>query len=606
MTDMKVGTGFGTLLNKMGSGKATKEETAQEAKFMISLQKASVSEVGNKTQSYTDYQSQYDSDSIARNDTKQVRQPQQAQQTDSSPKDNVQQTETAANQGQVSTDNSQTAANGNTEITDSQIEAAIKEITGEQPSETMLQHAKKFLENLKSDVNLQEKLKNMLAQAIHNAFQKLQDPEEQEEEFTKKVLEFLEKLLEGMNGGKDKKNPFESGNADGTVEGVLMQMLANMVRQMQGEYGESDTACAVTVENKIVTAVGAAVQVDVYENVTVPQISAAAETVSNSDKLVQTSVPETSAAEAVTSKLAADGFEVPAETTVLDDAAYEQIAKEVYTEVYAEAHTEVSVQMNAAASVTVQKAEIVGEPVDSVALNRIRAAVASKSENSGNELEELKRLFGLEPKKVKQKPEENEEKEESSEETEDNTQNQTTASSKQVKSAETQDISKFSEKLGVESITATNKTETAAVARAFTLGEAGVKQVLSQVVTETLNNLPQEQGEKSFMMTLNPETLGRITVRMVENAGKMEIIVAAHNKDTADLLASRLDGMESMMKQSGTQLEKCQVVYEPEQNDKAGQQNYEGSSKNPYFRQQNEKNTDKDGEFREALRQQAV
>lgn len=599
MTDMKVGTGFGSLLNKVGSGKANNEEIAEEAGFMISLQKASVSDVGNRSQPYT---AQYDSDTIAYSDTGQAQQAQQAQQTGSTPKDNVQQAAESVNQGQAPTDNGQTAENGSTQVTDSQIKEAIKEITGEQPSETMLQHAKKFLENLKGDVNLQEKLKNLLAQAIRSAFQKLQNPEEQEEEFTKKILEFLEKLLESMN--KDgKKDPLESGSSDGTIEGVLMQMLANMVRQMQNEYGEGDTAYAVTVEAQVVTAVEAAVQVDVYENTAVSQMPNQ-ETAANIDTPVRTDVPE--AAKEASANPVTDGFKVPAETAALDDAAYEQIAKEVYAEVYAEAYTEVSVQMTvtAAAAENVQKPQLEVEPVDSVALNRIRTAVAKKSESSESELEELKRLFALEPKKVKEKPEE-EEAEEESEETEGSSQNQT-AGNKQVKTAGTQDISKFGEKLGVESVTATEKTDTAAVAKGFTLSEAGVKQVLSQVVTETLNNLPQQQGEKSITMTLNPETLGRITIRMVENAGKMEVVVAAHNKDTADLLAQRLDGMESMMKQSGTQLEKCQVVYEPEQNDKAGQQNYEGSSKNPYVRQQDDRDTDENGDFQEALRQQAV
>lgn len=597
MTDMKVGTGFGSLLNKVGSGKANNEEIAEEAGFMISLQKASVSDVGNRSQPYT---AQYDSDTIAYSDTGQAQQTQQAQQTGSLQKDNAQQAAESVNQGQAPTDNGQTAENGNTSVTDSQIKEAIKEITGEQPSETMLQHAKKFLENLKGDVNLQEKLKNLLAQAIHSAFQKLQDPEAQEEEFTKKILEFLEKLLESMN--KDgKKDPFESGNADGTIEGVLMQMLANMVRQMQNEYGEGDTAYAVTVEAQVVTAVEAAVQVDVYENTAVSQMPNQ-ETAKNTDTPVRTDVSETT--QEVSANPVTDGFEAPTETTALDDAAYEQIAKEVYAEVYAEAYTEVSVQMTVTAAENVQKPQLEVEPVDSVALNRIRTAVAKKSESSESELEELKRLFALEPKKVKEKPEE-EEAEEESEETEGSSQNQT-AGNKQVKTAGTQDISKFGEKLGVESVTATEKTDTAAVAKGFTLSEAGVKQVLSQVVTETLNNLPQQQGEKSITMTLNPETLGRITIRMVENAGRMEVVVAAHNKDTADLLAQRLDDMESMMKQSGTQLEKCQVVYEPEQNDKAGQQNYEGSSKNPYIRQQDERDTDENGDFQEALRQQAV
>ena len=58
------------------------------------------------------------------------------------------------------------------------------------------------------------------------------------------------------------------------------------------------------------------------------------------------------------------------------------------------------------------------------------------------------------------------------------------------------------------------------------------------------------------------------------------------------------------MQENGTQLEKYQVVYEPEQNERSGQQSFDGSSKNPYVKQEVEE-SEGDGEFAELL-QQAV
>lgn len=595
MTEVRVGTGFGSLLNQMGSGKADSTEIAQSAGFMISLQKASVSDVASRQQTYASAET--DAETVVT-----------AQNRKSETVDYAPQADTAANREYAQNPQIRTEENGKAQITDSEIKAAIEELTGGEVSESLIQQAKKFFENLKGNLDLQEKLKNLLVQSIHNAFQKLQNPEEQEEEFTLKVLSFLEKFVERLTEKDNEKSPLEK-DEDGSAEGLLLQMLDNMIKQMQSELVK-DTAAV----DSAVMEIQAAENVDLYVNnangvnAGANEIGAAEEAAEaapaagmptvqpNTDETAGETLSETKPTDV--QRPITDGFEVPEEKTVLDNAAYEQIAEDVYGEVSQQFSIEVDSR----------KTEIIGEPVDSVALNRIRTAVAKESKSSAEELEELKRLFGLEPKKPKEL-EETEENEESEEEGAEKSGNGSSQSSRKsaAKPAVQENFSlKASEKLGVESVAVTEKAEAPAVARSFTLGEAGVKQILSQVVAETLNNLPQEQGEKSFMMTLNPETLGRITVRMVENAGKMEIVVTAHNKDTADLLASRLDGMETMMKQSGTQLEKCQVVYEPEQNDRAGQQNYEGSSKNPYFRQQDETDTDEDGRFAEALRQQAV
>ena len=54
------------------------------------------------------------------------------------------------------------------------------------------------------------------------------------------------------------------------------------------------------------------------------------------------------------------------------------------------------------------------------------------------------------------------------------------------------------------------------------------------------------------------------------------------------------------MRDQGTQLEKYQVVHGAEQDGRAEQQNYEGSSKNPYVRNI-EEDGDDDGEFEKVL-----
>lgn len=138
------------------------------------------------------------------------------------------------------------------------------------------------------------------------------------------------------------------------------------------------------------------------------------------------------------------------------------------------------------------------------------------------------------------------------------------------------------------------------------LSESGVKQVVTQIVSEMLNNLPEKDGETTLMMTLNPESLGRISVKLVENAGKLSVTVTAESRETAAILASRAESVQESMRDSGTQLEKYQVVYGAEQDGRAEQQNYDGSSKNPYVRQTEEHDDENDGQFAEILSGQAV
>ncbi|MDE7281021.1 MAG: flagellar hook-length control protein FliK [Ruminiclostridium sp.] len=130
-----------------------------------------------------------------------------------------------------------------------------------------------------------------------------------------------------------------------------------------------------------------------------------------------------------------------------------------------------------------------------------------------------------------------------------------------------------------------------------------------------LNNLSDgtrsahsERTVTTLTMTLNPESLGKITMKVSEEAGKISLVVTAHNKETAEILTQRMEAMQQAAKDSGTQLEKYQVVYGPEQDSRAGQQNYDGSSKNPYVRQDIEE-TQKDengSQFADFLKQQAV
>ena len=150
-----------------------------------------------------------------------------------------------------------------------------------------------------------------------------------------------------------------------------------------------------------------------------------------------------------------------------------------------------------------------------------------------------------------------------------------------------------------EAAIATVKSEPV-LTRSFGLEGTSAQQVVTQIVSEIFNQLPEKVGNTTFVMTLNPETLGKVTVKLVEEAGKFSVTVTAHSKHTAELLSGRLENLQTAMKENGTQLEKYQVVYAPEKDERSGQQNYEGSSKNPYYRQ-DEEESEGNGEFAELL-----
>lgn len=266
---------------------------------------------------------------------------------------------------------------------------------------------------------------------------------------------------------------------------------------------------------------------------------------------------------------ASEPNESPTVLQTAENEEYEQIAQNIFKQVTetVKAVLEVKVhEENAEASIQLNAPE--------------------KQEETEDEFEELARLFGM--KKKEKKPELPEEEEEQAE------------TVRPVKRDE-------AVKVPVEEIsTVSSKITDVPVARAFEPTENGVKQIVTQIVSEVLNNLPEEGGETTVMMTLNPETLGRISVKLVENAGKISVTITAESKETAAILASRAESMQESMRDSGTQLEKYQVVYGAEQDGRAEQQNYDGSSKNPYVREVEEHDDENEGQFAEILGNEAV
>lgn len=444
------------------------------------------------------------------------------------------------------------------------------------------------LDNGKKPATLDE-LKDMLANAMKIAVNEINDPIRRQEEQEEKILEFLLKFLEKMNGDDEDDN---KGNAldgkKGGDLGILLQIIGNMIDEVR-----DGTQIADSRENVFEIAPAAAV--DSVKN----EYGVNIET--NIDKSIDTNVDKFTDTNRQASRTAAEnktelgrvGAAEGLYTSVADVNADKAVVKTQGADV-SEAYEKITVaSVQSAVGITKVDPKADDDDLDAKA-----AKVLSKPNRDGtirqtelpDEFAELKKLID----DMKKTHEDEEEPEEEN----DDEEKEVGVGGKGVRGDDKSEI------IRAISIKSSEPGE-AAVAKSFSMERSGAKQILSQIATEVLNNMPKEKRTVALVMTLTPENLGKVTLKITEQAGKLNVVVTAHNKETAEILASRMDGLQDALKDSGTQLEKYQVVYGPEQEADARQQNYEGSSKNPYVRDNDEEGTDKDGEFAELL-QKAV
>lgn len=127
-----------------------------------------------------------------------------------------------------------------------------------------------------------------------------------------------------------------------------------------------------------------------------------------------------------------------------------------------------------------------------------------------------------------------------------------------------------------------------------TVKPSEVAQQVSGKITERAADL--KEGDVEYSITLDPEDLGRITVRMTKTAdGAVSVSIAAENSKTMKIIEDNGSAIQNTLRQNGVQLENWQTVSESRQEPQA--QDYQGSSKNPYRENKNHRqDDDRDGE----------
>jgi flagellar hook-length control protein FliK len=117
-----------------------------------------------------------------------------------------------------------------------------------------------------------------------------------------------------------------------------------------------------------------------------------------------------------------------------------------------------------------------------------------------------------------------------------------------------------------------------------------------QTAEQILERIQNMQGDRTeFTMVLNPEALGRITVKLVMTGERASVEINAENPETRAILAARTENLQSVLHDNGVELENYQVVTEQE-NTQYNEQNYDGSSKNPYSRDDEDSQNDDDND----------
>ncbi len=117
----------------------------------------------------------------------------------------------------------------------------------------------------------------------------------------------------------------------------------------------------------------------------------------------------------------------------------------------------------------------------------------------------------------------------------------------------------------------------------------------AELVRTAITENTSDPEKTEYSITLDPEELGKITVKLTKAAdGAVSVTVAAERSATQRILEQNSAMLQDSLKSSGVRLENWQTVNASERENYA--QDYNGSSKNPYYREEPQQEPDNDGD----------
>ena len=462
-----------------------------------------------------------------------------------------------------------------------------------QPDPELMKELADLLNSKEEMLTAPQRMRKTLDNMIVQALSELSDPEKKEEEFTEMVLNFLMEYIDRKFGGENEETSVfsDTDDKDDNVQDILLQTVVQMLEDIRSENAQSE----VPEDEESVDGIPAGNTE--REHVSTKASELLSEEAKQTIEMESAFVIPTAEVQSTAEPQQTNRFEISFETAAGTSEKATETQPEVQpTEAVQAQQTELYQAAAQAAesiyaAVTQQKPAEQVQPVTAYSAQptreyRSREVSITSPIKPADELQELTRLVKGGDTVKSEQPQ-----------LDLSSRPQAEPIKPAVKLEATGELIPFEAAVTstVPQITLTRPMESAA---------RGAEQVVTQIASEIFNQLPENGGTTTFVMTLNPESLGKVTVKVVEEAGKISVSVTAHNKHTAEILTERFDSLQTAMKENGTQLEKYQVVYAPEQDERSGQQSFDGSSKNPYVKQENEE-SEGDGEFAELL-QQAV
>ena len=121
-----------------------------------------------------------------------------------------------------------------------------------------------------------------------------------------------------------------------------------------------------------------------------------------------------------------------------------------------------------------------------------------------------------------------------------------------------------------------------------------VRVPISDMASYISDHAPKLSGKTSLTVVLTPETLGKITVRMVNESGKLTVEILTETAEAKQLLQAKSEQLAYALRNDNVELTSYKV--ETSQTE-LFQRDFDGSSKNPYRQQSQKDNNNESDEF---------
>lgn len=129
------------------------------------------------------------------------------------------------------------------------------------------------------------------------------------------------------------------------------------------------------------------------------------------------------------------------------------------------------------------------------------------------------------------------------------------------------------------------------------------EEIIQQVTANIIEQATvSEDGDTEYSLTLNPEDLGSITVKLTKAVdGSLSVSIMAENARTQRIIDQNSAAIQQGLRQNGIELEDWQTVTESQHENRA--EDYNGSSRNPYYSAEDDSNNadEEDNSFAELI-----